>query len=330
MHLIGGSFAYCLLGGVGAGYEYYFFPIGAGSYLVWPNNRKHQLVLTSASFLLFMYISVAEPGGLVISKQWNTTLVYYLFLINSASSFISSFVVLHTLAMASERTQKILDDLEKRAVKKADIREGQMLHSLNALAKARDNETGNHIIRTQNYVKALALRLRSEGHFKDELSDDAIDSLFRAAPLHDLGKIGIPDSILLKEGKLSDEEWVVMRTHPLIGESVLNATNIDHDLRSEIVEKAIKVAGGHHEKWDGSGYPRGLAGRAIPLEARIMALADMYDALLSVRPYKKAWTHEQAVEEIISKRGTHFDPILVDIFMAEQEAFKEIAAKYKD
>ena len=322
--------SYCMIAGVGAGYEYYFFPIGAGSYLVWPNHRKHQLLLSGVAFLLFMYISMSAPIGLVVGKHWNEALVHYLFLVNVASSFISSFVVLHTLAMASEKTQNILNKLEKKAIKKAVIREEQMLSSLNALAKARDNETGNHIIRTQNFVKALALRLRSNGHFADQLSDSAIEALFKAAPLHDVGKIGIPDNILLKEGPLNEEEWEIMRTHPLIGESVLNVTQSDPDFDSEVIEKAINVAGSHHEKWDGSGYPRGLGGQDIPLEARIMALADMYDALLSERPYKKAWTHEQAVEEIISKRGTHFDPVLVDAFLTLQDDFKKISARYKD
>lgn len=216
------------------------------------------------------------------------------------------------------------------ANKKAQQTEVQLLTSLNALAKARDNETGNHIIRTQHYVNLLALRLRSEGHYIDQLSDHSIGALVKAAPLHDLGKVGIPDSILLKKGSLTEEEWNVMKTHTLIGESVLGAAHVEHDSDSDVIAKAIKLAGGHHEKWDGTGYPRGLAGQAIPLEARIMSVADMYDALVSDRPYKKAWSHEQAVHEILSKRDTQFDPAIVDIFIAEQDTFREIADRYKD
>ncbi len=216
------------------------------------------------------------------------------------------------------------------ANKKVEQSESQFLTSLNALSKARDNETGNHIIRTQLYVKILALRLRSNGLHVEILTDEFIDFLYKASPLHDIGKVGIPDSILLKNGPLTDEEWVVMKTHTLIGESVLDAAHITSDGDSDVITKAIKLAGGHHEKWHGNGYPRGLAGQAIPLEARIMSIADNYDALVSNRPYKKAWSHEQAVQEIISKRATHFDPLIVDAFIAEQDVFRGIARTYQD
>lgn len=227
-----------------------------------------------------------------------------------------------TISVESEKAEK--------AQKKAVQYETQLLSSLGALALARDNETGNHIVRTQHYVRALAERLRLEGHYKDKLSDDAIDALFRAAPLHDIGKIGIPDRILKKEGDLTDDEWTTMKTHALIGESVLGAVNIERDEDSDVVAKAILIAGGHHEKWDGTGYPRGLSGQAIPLEARIMSLADIYDALVSARVYKQAWTHEEAVLEITSKRGTQFDPKVVDAFIAVQEIFRDIANNYRD
>ena len=213
---------------------------------------------------------------------------------------------------------------------KVAIRENQMLASLNALAKARDNETGNHIIRTQHYVNFLALRLRSEGYYLDQLSDQSIAALVKAAPLHDIGKIGIPDNILLKDGSLTDSEWEIMKTHGVIGESVLDAAHIEQDGDSDVIAKAISIAGGHHEKWDGTGYPRGLAGEAIPLAARIMSLADVYDALVSKRVYKKAWTHEEAIQEIISDKGTRFDPLVADAFIAELEAFQEIAKTYQD
>ncbi|MFZ4709472.1 MAG: HD-GYP domain-containing protein, partial [Zwartia sp.] len=178
--------------------------------------------------------------------------------------------------------------------------------------------------------RALAQRLQTLGHYADSLSEESIDVLVRAAPLHDLGKIGIPDAILLKNGPLSSDEWTVMKTHALIGESVLDVLELERDGASDVIAKAIRIAGGHHEKWDGTGYPRGLAGDAIPLEARIMSLADMYDALLSERPYKKAWSHDEAVVEIISKRNIQFDPLIVDAFVYEQEAFNAIAQKYRD
>ena len=216
------------------------------------------------------------------------------------------------------------------ANKKVEQTESHFLASLKALAKARDNETGKHIIRTQRYVFALAQRLRTQGHYLDSLSDHSIEALVRAAPLHDIGKIGIPDEILLKDGSLSDDEWTVMKTHTLIGESVLDVAEIERDHDSGVISKAIKIAGSHHERWDGTGYPRGIAGEAIPLEARIMSLADMYDALVSARPYKNAWSHDRAVGEIISKRGKQFDPLIVEAFMYEQEVFKDIAQTYRD
>ncbi|MBU3544304.1 HD domain-containing protein [Polynucleobacter sp. MWH-Mekk-B1] len=208
--------------------------------------------------------------------------------------------------------------------------ESTMLQSLNALAMARDNETGNHLVRTQNYVKKLALRLRGMGHYTNELSDEAIEILFKAAPLHDIGKVGIPDNILHKLGHLNDEEWQVMQSHAAIGEAVLSSPDIEVGGDQGLLKKAIQIAGGHHEKWDGTGYPRGLKGEEIPLPARIMAIADVYDALVSERVYKSGWSHEDAVKEIVSKKGIHFDPLVVDALIAEQSNFQEIANKYRD
>lgn len=209
--------------------------------------------------------------------------------------------------------------------------EFQFLSTITALAKARDNETGNHIVRTQHYVNLLAIRLRKNGRYLHELSDSFVKSLVKAAPLHDIGKVGIPDKILLKKGSLTETEWTIMKTHTLIGESILQSGDIENDdAQSDVITKAIKIAGGHHEKWDGTGYPRGLAGESIPLEARIMMLADVYDALVSKRVYKKAWTHEDAVEEIKREKGTRFDPLIVDAFIDELETFRAIALTYGD
>jgi hypothetical protein len=213
---------------------------------------------------------------------------------------------------------------------RADHREFQLLTTLNALALARDNETGNHILRTQHYVKIIAEHLMNLKEFSNLLTPRKIEFLFNAAPLHDLGKVGIPDEILLKPGPLSDEEWLVMKTHTIIGENVLNSVESILHEEDDVIAVAKNIAIGHHEKWDGSGYPYGLSGIEIPIEARIMAIADMYDALLSKRVYKAQWTHEQAVEEITSRSGTHFDPVIVDAFLAEIDCFKAIAEKYKD
>lgn len=212
-----------------------------------------------------------------------------------------------------------------RAVKS----ERQLLSTLNALALARDNETGNHIIRTQYYVKTLALRLRKMGHYRNELNDSAIELLFKAAPLHDIGKVGIPDHILHKHGPLTEEEWEVMKTHPTIGATVLQSSN-DESPEMAVMAIAIQIAGGHHEHWDGCGYPGGLKGLAIPLAAQIMSVADMYDALVSERVYKKQWTYDEAAQEIILNKGLRFDPLVVDAFIAEQAKFQKIDKKYRD
>lgn len=224
------------------------------------------------------------------------------------------------------------ENLWLKANEKLLLKENQMIASLNSLSLARDNETGNHIIRTQHYVKILATRLKSLGLYTEELSDNAIEQLFKAAPLHDIGKVGIPDDILLKPSKLTPEEWNIMKTHTTIGESVLGAaeTTLQNNENEDVISKAIKIAGGHHEKWDGTGYPRGLKEQEIPLEARIMSLADMYDALISDRVYKKAWPHDSAVKEIVSKSNIQFDPAIVEAFLVEADRFYEISKSLKD
>jgi HD-GYP domain-containing protein (c-di-GMP phosphodiesterase class II) len=202
-----------------------------------------------------------------------------------------------------------------------------MLTALNALAKAKDNETGSHIIRTQQYVGLLANRLRKMGYHNQTLTQEHIARLVKVAPLHDLGKVGIPDHILNKEGRFTEEEKELMCSHPMIGESILVASQ-SAETEMELLSTAIKVAGGHHEKWDGSGYPRKLKGEDIPIEARIMTVADIFDALISDRPYKKGWSVEEAWNEIVNNSGTAFDPIVVEAFIAEREAFEEIASKH--
>ncbi|CAM3833260.1 diguanylate cyclase domain-containing protein [Polynucleobacter antarcticus] len=227
----------------------------------------------------------------------------------------------------------LLERLWKKEERKSSNAELKMLSSLNALALARDNETGSHIIRTQRYVKLLAERLIKNGHYLDRLSAKTVDCLFKASPLHDIGKVGIPDNILYKDGPLTKDEWGIMKTHTTIGGDVLSSAKaqLDEELEEDdVIEAAIEIAGAHHERWDGQGYPKGLAGQDIPLSARIMALADIYDALVSERVYKSEWRHEDAVEEILNKKGTHFDPHIVDAFIAEKEAFQTIAQKYKD
>ncbi|WP_372022224.1 two-component system response regulator (plasmid) [Tistrella mobilis] len=206
------------------------------------------------------------------------------------------------------------------------------IFSLASLAETRDNETGNHIRRTQTYVRELALALRDHPRFRAELDDATIDLLYKSAPLHDIGKVGVPDAILLKPGRLTPEEFEVMKQHAEFGRAAIAAAEarIGSGNGNSFLRYAREIAHTHHEKWDGSGYPRGLAGDAIPLSGRLMAVADVYDALICKRIYKPAYSHETAVDIITQGRGTHFDPDIVDAFLTLADRFRDIAAEFAD
>jgi putative two-component system response regulator len=197
-----------------------------------------------------------------------------------------------------------------------------------SLAETRDNETGNHILRTQHYIRALARRLSTHPRFRDFLSSGMIELVFKSAPLHDIGKVGIPDSILLKPGRLTPEEFEVMKTHTTLGRDAIEQAERRLGKTVPFLSCAKEIAYSHQEKWDGSGYPQGLAGEAIPVPARLMALADVYDALISRRVYKSPMPHEQAMEIIAAGRGRHFDPDMVDAFIAIQDECRAIAVRY--
>jgi len=204
------------------------------------------------------------------------------------------------------------------------------IRALARLAEVRDPETGNHLLRTQGYVRTLAEHLRAHPRFAAALTPRMIGILAKSAPLHDIGKVGIPDHILLKPGKLTPEEWVVMKTHAKLGSDAIEAAERDAEHAIEFLATAKEIAHWHHEKWDGSGYPDGLAGEAIPLSARLMALADVFDALISRRVYKEPMAVEKATQIIIEGRATHFDPAVVDAYLAEQATFIDIARRYAD
>ena len=204
------------------------------------------------------------------------------------------------------------------------------IHALARLAETRDPETGNHIHRTQSYVQVLATHLRPHPRFSALLSADYIDQLAKSAPLHDIGKVGIPDHILLKPGKLTAEEWAIMKTHARLGSEAIEQAERDAIKPVAFLAIAKEIAHWHHEKWDGSGYPDSLAGDAIPVPARLMALADVFDALISRRVYKPPMPYEQAREIIVGDRGRHFDPDVVDAFLAVYDEFVAIAERYGD
>ncbi len=203
------------------------------------------------------------------------------------------------------------------------------IESMSAVAETRDPETGAHIKRTQHYVRAIARRLRQSGEYTDILTDEYVHLLFLSAPLHDIGKVGVPDHILLKPGPLTAEEWVIMRKHAEFGRQIILSTSrhIDGD---NFLSLAGEIAATHHEKWDGSGYPAGLQGKAIPLSGRIMAAADIYDALINRRCYKPAFPHEQAMGMMRQLRGTTFDPVVLDAFLAIEDEITRIAGDFRD
>lgn len=202
--------------------------------------------------------------------------------------------------------------------------------ALASLAETRDNETGNHIRRTQYYVRELAETLKFHPRFKPFLGGNNIELLFKSAPLHDIGKVGISDPILLKQGPYEPAEYEIMKAHPALGRDVL--LNAEKSLGREVpfLTFAKEIAYCHHEKWDGSGYPQGLKGDQIPMAARLMALADVYDALVNKRIYKPAFSHEKAVGIIMEGKGTHFDPDVVEAFLSVQDEFQAIAIHFKD
>jgi putative two-component system response regulator len=199
-----------------------------------------------------------------------------------------------------------------------------------ALAEIRDADTGNHTLRIQHYVRALARKLSRHPRFASGLTPQNITLLFKSTPLHDIGKVGIPDRILLKPGKLTPEEFEIMKTHTTVGRQVIDKAEQALQQSVPLFAYAKEIAYSHHEKWDGTGYPEGLAGEQIPLSARLMALADVYDALISRRVYKEPTGHEQAVEIIRQTTGRHFDPDVVDAFLEIQDTFKTIAIAYSD
>ena len=217
-----------------------------------------------------------------------------------------------------------------RRMTENDLIQQVSIRALAHLAEIRDPETGNHILRTQGYVRLLANALASHPRFIDTLTPRYIDLLSRSAPLHDIGKVGIPDHVLLKPAKLTVEEWEVMRTHAKLGSDAIEEAEREIEQPLAFLTLAKEIAHWHHEKWDGSGYPDGLRGDEIPLSARLMALADVFDALINVRVYKAAMPYDEARALILSGTGQHFDPDVVTAFDNHFDQFVAIAERYTD
>lgn len=201
--------------------------------------------------------------------------------------------------------------------------------AIGALAETRDNDTGNHIYRTQAYVKLLVDGLTATDRGA-QIEGAGGHDIWKLAPLHDIGKIGIPDSILLKPGSLTAAEFEVMKTHTQLGRNALLMAEIRLGVPRSFLRLAATIAGFHHERWNGKGYPEGLGGETIPLAARLMAVADVYDAITTQRVYKAAAGHDEAIDEIRQGRGQHFDPLVADCFIEREQEVQEIATRFRD
>ncbi len=249
-----------------------------------------------------------------------------------------------SILMARVKTHLELKEVRDHLNKQNDDLEGEVsrrmaeneqiknvgIRALARLAETRDKETGRHILRTSLYVRTLAKILQKMPMFQLELTDKAIDLIANSTPLHDIGKVGIPDHILQKPGKLTDEEWDIMKTHAELGARAIEMAEKDSEISLSFFQVGKDIAHWHHEKWDGSGYPDGLKWNEIPLSAKLMAIADVFDALVSARVYKEAFGFDKAKEIMTAGRGNHFDPVLLDAFLAHYDEFVAIATHYRE
>ncbi len=260
------------------------------------------------SFVWFIY-EFLNGVYVSIGYFWSPLFVYFFFL----SLFFS-----------------LINHLEKRKFyKELEMSHNATLESIILVAAMKDDETGNHLIRTRKYVKVLATYLYEQKLYKDKLNQKFINMLYRAAPLHDIGKVGIPDNILKKNGRLTKEEYEIMKKHTILGKEMIESAMKIYN-KNEFLQIACSIAYHHHEKWDGSGYPQGLKGDEIPIEGQLMAIADVYDALISKRAYKEAYSYQMTENLIIEQSGKAFNPVLVEAFKVLRYEFRNIAELHKE
>ena len=306
--------------------------------LVWLIGLNDAQDLTRAAVLVFFEItfilSVTLAYILVIISNYGSNLRFFFDSQRTTLDQVAEGQLDVRVPVASNdefgviarHTNTTIETLQLRTTELERMQDAIIL-GLASLAETRDNETGAHILRTQHYVKVLAEHLKTHQRFAPVLTDSMIDLIYKSAPLHDAGKVGIPDAILLKPGRLSEEEFTIMKQHPKIGSLALQSAQ-DKLGNNSFLAVACEIMETHHEKWDGSGYPNGLQGEEIPVSGRLMALADVYDALISERVYKAAFSHEQARDIIVEGKGLHFDPDVVEAFLNLESKFQEIAATF--
>jgi adenylate cyclase len=284
-------------------------------------------LLSWARSILGFFVIILSGVGLWLASGW---------VLQGQGIFVSPLFPLVTLGANFSLLTFFKYQREERTVKSRNkelvVMQNFTIQCLAALTETRDSETGRHIERCQHYVKTLSNHLAGEPRYADILDDETVDLLYRSASLHDIGKVGVPDRILLKPGRLTADEYQEMKKHTLYGREAIERA--EHLYGKNVKDSFLKfgkvIAYTHHEKWDGSGYPEGLAGEGIPLFGRIMAIADVYDALICKRRYKPSFSHEEAVEIITRNKGTHFDPRLVEAFLEIREEFRNIARHLPD
>ncbi len=317
------TFLLIKLGILSAGVLWLFFVPILSTLLISYRQGITMIVLNS---LILVFIGSLENTGYLKPSmpEGNATLWIII---------TANFILLNILTVIS--IGRLLDSLQSSLIetqKKQDeiaLTQEATINTVASLAEYRDNETGNHIRRTQNYVRVLALHLSEKNKYKHELTEEFIELLYKSAPLHDIGKVGVRDNILLKPGKLTVEEFEEIKKHTLYGRDALLKSAITLG-DNNFLQLASTIAYSHHEKWNGTGYPLALKATEIPLAGRIMAVADVYDALISRRHYKEPMPHKLAVQYIIDNSGSHFDPDVVEAMIATQELFLEIAEKLAD
>jgi adenylate cyclase len=303
----------------------------------WASGAELVLIITAG---LLSSAALAIGGALwcflfTLVAGFTTAALFYWILL-TYGIFLSPFMPVSILIINFALLNTIKYSFEEVKVRQQSqeliLSQDVAILSMSALVETRDEETGHHILRTQRYVQTLAKRLRGLPKYKKILDDQIIELLYKSAPLHDIGKVGIPDRILTKPGKLTADEFEIMKTHTTIGGQTIQKSKqmLEGKVDIPYLKYAYDVAISHHERWDGAGYPYGLSNDDIPLSGRLMALADVYDALVSKRVYKPAFSHEKARELILDAKGKQFDPDVVDAFTAEEEAFQNICRELAD
>jgi len=278
-------------------------------------NKKTEsipIIFISANDDISSKIKAFEEGGIdYITKPFQE---------NEILARISTHLKLKSMSDKIKIYNNQLEKLVQNKTKEIEELQYTVIHAFTKLAEYRDDDTGEHIERTRFFCKMISQKLMDLSIY-DEIDNEFINAIFQAAPLHDIGKVGIPDSILLKKGKLTNKEFDEIKKHSKIGASALKQINKEHP-GNNFIKMGIELTQSHHEKWNGTGYPDGLSGEDIPLSARIMAIADVYDALTSERPYKKAFSHEKSFGIIKEGEGTQFDPKIVKVFMQIESEIK--------